>query len=163
MKANKITDVWKFIDMPTNGDPSPCWNWTGTKGGRDGRGYFSYRGVKWLAYRFVYSLLNGDIPDGDVVRHRCDNHLCCNPYHLELGSQSDNENDKYDRDRYGFPLKVVERVVELEASGQFNNTVIAAIVEREYGVRITPRRVSEIRTGDRRAKQSEKFRRNREE
>lgn len=153
VKVNRPVDVFKFIDMPTDGNPKPCWPWLAGTGGKDGRGYFSAKGIKWLAYRLVYTLIYGEIPSGQMVRHKCDNKLCCNPYHLELGSQSDNENDKYDRDRYGFPNKVLARIMELHAL-KLRNPVISATIETEFGIIVSARRVSDIVTGKRRAKQT---------
>ena len=36
---------------------------------------------------------NKEIPNGFIVRHKCDNRKCCNPEHLELGTYSDNSLD----------------------------------------------------------------------
>lgn len=41
----------------------------------------------------------GEIPDGLLVRHKCDNRLCVNPEHLELGTIQDNVNDREIRGR----------------------------------------------------------------
>lgn len=50
-----------------------------------------------LAWRFLWESIHGPIPDGMVLRHKCDNGkfpvMCVNPGHLELGTQSDNVND----------------------------------------------------------------------
>ena len=51
------------------------------------------------AHRVSWSLLNGDIPNGHVIRHSCDNPSCVRPSHLELGTQSENLADRRKTDR----------------------------------------------------------------
>lgn len=155
---NQPLDVFKYIDMPESGDPEPCWEWTGSVGGRstDQRGYFSVGGVKWLAYRLVYTLVYGDLGEGVVVRHMCDNSMCCNPYHLEKGTQSQNEQDKYDRDRYGFPIKVIENILKWSEKGMPQDAV-AQLVTETHGIVVTQQRVSDIVSGARRKRQTDKI------
>lgn len=50
-------------------------------------------------YRDIYRKHKGPIPEGAVVRHRCDNHHCVNPNHLELGTCADNVRDMWQRGR----------------------------------------------------------------
>lgn len=44
--------------------------------------------------RLSYILFVGSIADGLVVRHKCRSRRCCNPDHLELGTQTENNLDK---------------------------------------------------------------------
>lgn len=78
--------------------PSGCIEWTGVtikSNGRDSHRYgrFTSGGKKRLAHRVAYELAFGEIPDGMLVLHRCDNTKCCNPAHLFLGSHLDNMSD----------------------------------------------------------------------
>lgn len=51
-------------------------------------------------HRYVYETYNEcNIPDGMIVRHKCDNDLCINPEHLELGTHKDNMEDRDQRKR----------------------------------------------------------------
>jgi hypothetical protein len=51
----------------------------------------SWRGHRQKVYQLIAWALAGDIPrHGLVVRHKCDNHLCIHPLHLEVGTQSAN-------------------------------------------------------------------------
>lgn len=56
----------------------------------------------WLAHRLSYLAFNGDIPEGLVVRHKCDNKCCVNPEHLEVGTQKDNVQDAIKRGRFSY-------------------------------------------------------------
>ena len=79
-------------------DPvTKCWNWT--RATACGYGVIKTQQRQYKVSRYVFSLVNGSIPSGTVVRHKCDNRLCCNPDHLELGSYQDNTNDMVLRGR----------------------------------------------------------------
>ena len=77
-----------------------CWLWTGAT---DSSGYglmSSQRGkAPYRSHRIAYELFVGDIPEGNVVRHICDNPNCVNPNHLEAGTQKDNALDTSRRKR----------------------------------------------------------------
>lgn len=91
-----IKRFWTKVDML---EDSQCWNWTA---GRQSKGYGSFgisKGKTALAHRVAYQLEKGAIPEGFLVRHTCDNRLCCNPAHLELGTIADNNRDAVQRGR----------------------------------------------------------------
>lgn len=80
-----------------------CWEW---KGMLNEGGYgvikFNRRGSPEQAvgaHRMAYSLFRGDIGDLDVL-HRCDRRSCCNPDHLFLGTQADNNRDMFRKGRW---------------------------------------------------------------
>lgn len=53
------------------------------------------------AHRIMWERVNGPIPSGLLVRHKCDNGLCTNPLHLDVGTFKQNSDDKYSRGREG--------------------------------------------------------------
>lgn len=54
---------------------------------------------KHSAYRKLWEHLKGPIPKGIVIRHMCDNGMCVNIEHLELGTRQDNIRDMNERGR----------------------------------------------------------------
>lgn len=152
-RKNEPIDVWLNIHMPTDGDTRPCWVWAAALNPTDGRPYFNVAGVRWLAYRLVYTLVHGPIPDGQVVRHACDNEACCNPSHLSVGSHGDNERDKGDHDRWGFPKEVLTQIMKYYKAG-VQQQQIADMCTQQFGIVVTQQRVSDIIRGKRRAQQT---------
>jgi hypothetical protein len=56
----------------------------------------------YRAHRVAWELtFQKEVPRGKVVRHTCDNPVCVNPQHLELGTQLDNVRDRVERGREG--------------------------------------------------------------
>lgn len=80
-------------------DPmSGCWLWAG-KINNQKYGLISYNGKYRLIHRIVFEHYNGLIPDGLIVRHRCDNTYCVSPEHLLVGTPKDNTQDAISRGR----------------------------------------------------------------
>lgn len=78
-----------------------CWEWTGFTS-HDGYGIVKSKGKLLKAHRLAYCEANSktlaDI-QGWIIRHKCDNRKCLNPYHLEIGTSADNTQDRHLRDR----------------------------------------------------------------
>lgn len=75
-------------DLEAEVDKNGCWNVTSHK---TSLGYPVYKQER--VHRYMYKKYHGEIPEGMVVRHKCDNKMCCNPEHFELGTQLDNAHD----------------------------------------------------------------------
>lgn len=76
-----------------------CFEVISHKPGTNGYPQVQYNKRTSPAHRKVYEEMFGKIPKGLMVRHKCDNRLCINPEHFELGTFEDNMNDKIKRNR----------------------------------------------------------------
>lgn len=80
-------------------DPATgCLRWTGSKHGSGyGRIWDGQRMVS--VHRYVWSALNGPVPDGLMVMHSCDVRDCARPSHLSLGTAAENLRQMTERGR----------------------------------------------------------------
>jgi hypothetical protein len=88
---------WAKVDKQ---QPDGCWLWTAAKDSHGyGKFYSDKRGRPVAAHRTAWVITHGNLLEGQVVRHKCDNPACVNPEHLETGSQAQNLNDMFLRGR----------------------------------------------------------------
>ena len=116
-----------------------CWEWAAS---RNACGYgtvnvrMGEQAVR-LAHRLAWVLVNGPIPDGLHVLHRCDNPPCCNPAHLFLGTHADNMRDAAEKGRttilYGannpqhkLSAETAALIVETYQSGERSSASLAS-------------------------------------
>lgn len=97
-----------FWSLVAKGNDSDCWLWTGYCHPKTGYGSFRFSAVMGkkntgYAHRVAWVLTNGMLPGGLDVLHKCDNPPCCNPAHLWLGTQADNNADRDAKGRGGGP------------------------------------------------------------
>ena len=91
--------IARFWSRVTVGDRFACWEWSDKRNSK-GYGICDIGGLS-AAHRVAYTLIHGGIAEGLIVRHKCDNRPCCNPYHLETGTHADNATDRKNRGRNG--------------------------------------------------------------
>lgn len=75
-----------------------CWEWNAARN-RGGYGQLQIGRRPYVAHRVSWTIANGPIPDGLIVRHTCDNPPCVRPDHLETGTLKDNAQDTVLRGR----------------------------------------------------------------
>jgi hypothetical protein len=81
MKADRF---WSKVDKTDS-----CWLWRGAVQSR-GYGHLQIYGNSVLAHRHSWALVNGAIPRGAVIDHRCRVRQCVNPAHMELVTPREN-------------------------------------------------------------------------
>lgn len=75
-----------------------CWEWTGAI--YHGYGAFSDGTMTHRAHRLAWQMVNGPIPKGIWILHRCDNRKCVRIDHLFAGTPQDNVDDMMGKKRH---------------------------------------------------------------
>lgn len=123
-------DIRRFQNHYVTEPNSGCWLWQSSFT-RNGYGQFRIQRTTMRAHRLSWSMLNGPVPAGKMIRHKCDVRCCVNPNHLEPGTASENY---WDRARVGNLThgerngcaKLTEKQVRLIRSMPGKHRVIAA-------------------------------------
>ncbi len=92
------------------------------------------------AHRVSWELAYGEIPEGLMVCHHCDNPICVRPDHLWLGTAADNNEDAWNKGRNVFQKKgnpsqklsedQVKEIREIHAKG----SVTQRALSKRYGI-----------------------------
>lgn len=92
--------LYRILDNVEIIPEAGCWIWTGAT---DPQGYgqmaTSFGRAPAKAHRESYEFFVGAIPEGMILRHKCDVPCCINPHHLEPGTYKDNSADMVKRGR----------------------------------------------------------------
>jgi len=92
-----VNRFWSHVNIRESGK---CWYWTASLN-KKGYGKFAFNGSWILAHRFAWTITNGEIPEKNedgiklFVLHSCGNPNCVNPKHLRLGTDSENQYDRW--------------------------------------------------------------------
>lgn len=127
-----------------------CWDW---KGAKTSNGYvrmdYARKEPRISVHKYSWMIHNGDVPEGMLVLHRCDNRRCSNPDHLFLGTQADNMSDmkskcrsasgernvnaKFDKKKIKEIRKLLEMGVRVSRISKDFNVHITSIYRIKHG------------------------------
>lgn len=132
--------IQRFHDRVDVRGEDECWPFLGTCAPY---GVLNDHGTLLYCHRIAWRLHAGKAADPIHVLHECDNPPCCNPKHLFLGTQVDNNQDRQRKGRTkpGKRRKLTDdQVREIRASTETNNRLAARLG-------ISSQHVGAIRTG----------------
>lgn len=86
---SQITVKERFWSKVNKNAPGGCWEWTGATGA-DGYGHIWVNARVDRAHRVSWEWVNGLIPTGVQLDHRCHHRRCVNPEHLRPVNRSQN-------------------------------------------------------------------------
>lgn len=143
---------WRYVSPEPN---TGCWLWTGSStsagyGNINLRYIGNDRASVGYAHRLSWSMVNGPIPEGMYICHRCDNPACVNPDHLFLGTPEDNALDCSAKGRGNFntnPPRIGNPKLSPEQVIEIRRTVGRHVdLARRFGV--LPVTIRKIRSGE---------------
>jgi len=120
-------------------DDTGCHLWTGAVNSA-GYGVLLYLYKSYKPHRVMMNA-----QEGDIICHKCDTPLCCNPDHLYKGTRSQNAYDVIKRTGHGCATLTVNQVIEIKrllAAG-----VKGCEIAKLFNVK--PPAISRIKTGKR--------------
>jgi hypothetical protein len=130
-----VLDYRKHIDACVVPCPmSGCWLWLRGISSTTGYGAMQYHGRVTTAHRAAYEEFVGPIPAGMLVMHRCDNRLCVNPAHLEVGTDKTNAEDKVRKGRQSRAMAKLTKEAVLEIREQYAKGAQQAWLAKQYGI-----------------------------
>lgn len=102
----KSKAIRRFFSGIKKNSITGCWEWSRTKN-NFGYGMMGVSTDAILVHRYSWMHHYGEIPDGLIVCHKCDNPSCANPEHLFLGTHKDNVHDKISKGRDNYRRKTL--------------------------------------------------------
>lgn len=109
---------WSKVDRSGS-----CWPWLASKT-KGGYGRFRADGKVVLSHRLAYELTYGPIPPGVKILHMCDYPPCCNPEHLRAGTQLENVQDMWQKDRQGDRSHLLLYCGKVKLNGERNPAAV---------------------------------------
>jgi hypothetical protein len=86
LNEEQLKRFWAKVNKKADDE---CWEWTAAKS-PNGYGQFALNKIAKSTHRISYIIHKGQIPDGLMICHTCNNPPCVNPNHLYAGTGKDN-------------------------------------------------------------------------
>lgn len=150
LEPNDIQRFWSKVQI---GNPQECWPWIAHHRTKSGYGVICLMPpggkTNYRSHRVAFHLATGQDPLDLYVCHSCDNRLCCNPAHLWLGTNQDNQVDSVlkGRSRAKLDVEKVRQIRSLHASGatnselarrfKINHTTVWSVITRTWWKHVT--------------------------
>lgn len=114
---------------------------------KDGYPRMKWNGKLWRLNRWIYTLVNGEIPENHVIGHSCNNKGCINPHHLYLTTAKENSTHAardglYFKGHYNIKIKEANEFWFTICHLYYNEMMTQTAIGKIYG--ITQSRVSEL-------------------
>jgi hypothetical protein len=116
-------------------EDSGCWKCVSHPVHSTGYTRVCRNGRKVKLHRYAYELMKEPIPEGNVLRHNCDDAACVNPDHMTPGTQVDNIYDMWERDRV--PLgsaRKNSKLTEEDIPKIYHDPRFLHVIADDYGV-----------------------------
>lgn len=127
--------------------PSGCHLWTASINVW-GYGQIRIGGKVVRAHRLAWEMVNGPIPEGMYVCHKCDKPACVNPDHLFLGTHAENMVDMKTKGRGNAgSANTNAKLIEADILEIRGSTLRRRVIAQKYGVSLAT--VRHIRNGTR--------------
>lgn len=108
-----------------SGGPKSCWLWNGSKD-TAGYGVLNFEGRLQRVHRLAYADYHGRPPVLQIM-HKCDVRNCCNPSHLQEGTQSDNMLDCYQKKRHAILLPLANHKGEEHPNSTITDDIVRSV------------------------------------
>ena len=128
-----INDIEAFHCKYIVNEETGCWQWIGYISPR-GYGQFRFNKKNYQAHRFSYEYFIGDLKDGLVICHICNNTKCVNPKHLRQDTQKSNMIDRTYAEKQHTQKLSVEMAKEIKIALKTPYLGINKDLSIKYGV-----------------------------
>lgn len=134
---------WEQRFWPKVNKTAGCWLWTATTNSYGYGQFFKAHHRPTLAHRLAWELVNGQLPKGACLLHRCDVRLCVNPAHLFIGTRSENTLDRHAKGRtakgegHGMTRLTADDVRAMRSTFNPGERYSAARLMLQYGIGIS--------------------------